>query len=338
MCICRKSFFVFGIVALAHLVLAGAAAQGQQKVRAAYIGVAGGQGPFWLAIDLGLFKKYGLDVEAVQIRGGALATSALIADEVDLIVAQGFTSIVSALQGHDVTIVGTYYNTNPYSFVTVPRISRPSDLVGKKIGLLSIGSVNSLVAELALKYWEIPDSKVILMRAGATRERVQAMIMGSLDATVVPVEELRRIREAGMTVLLDIGKIYPALPMASITARKSSATAKQKLIREFLMGISEGVAVFRNHKDQTLRTIAKWARLNDQQALEDNYVAYQQAFSVPPKTDLQGIQLILDFLAKSQPKAKAAKPQEFVDERALQELQAEGYFAKVGAPALTSGR
>jgi NitT/TauT family transport system substrate-binding protein len=330
MAIWKKSFVPFWIVVVGHLGFATAAADAQQKVRAAYIGVAGGQGPFWLAIDLGFFKKHGLDVEAIQIRGGALATSALIADEVDFVVAQGFTSIVSALQGHDVTLVGTYYNKNPYSFVTTPGISRPSDLVGKKIGLLSIGSVNSLVAELALNYWGIPESKVVLMRAGATRERVQAMMAGSLDATVAPVEELRRIREAGMTVLLDIGKIHPSLPMASITARKSSVAAKQKLVKQFLMGISEGVGVFRANKDQTLRTISKWARLNDKDALEDNYQAYHQSFSVPPKTDLQGIQLILDFLAKSQAKAKTVKAQGFVDERALQELQAEGYFANAG--------
>jgi ABC-type nitrate/sulfonate/bicarbonate transport system substrate-binding protein len=320
---------IFWIVAVAYFSVSTAPAYAQQKVRAAYIGVAGGQGPFWLAIDLGLFKKYGLDVEAIQIRGGALATTALIADEVDFVVAQGFTTIVSALQGHDTTIVGTYYNKNPYSFVTAPRISRPSELVGKKIGLLSIGSVNSLVAELALKHWEIPESKVILMRAGATRERVQAIITGSLDATVAPIEELRRVREAGLTVLLDIGKIYPSLPMASITARKSLPAAKQNLVKQFLMGISEGAGVFRTNKERTLRSISQWARLDDKEALEDNYQAYYQSFSVPPKTDLQGIQLILDFLAKSQPKAKTAKAQDFVDERALQELQAEGYFTNL---------
>jgi NitT/TauT family transport system substrate-binding protein len=319
----------FWFAALVYLAFS-AAVHAQQKVRAAYIGVAGGQGPFWLAIDLGLFKKNGLDVEAIQIRGGALATTALIADEVDFVVAQGFTSVVSALQGHDATIVGTYYNKNPYSFVTAPRIARPSELAGKKIGLLSIGSVNSLVAELALNHWGIPESKVVLMRAGATRERVQAIMTGSLDATVAPVEELRRIRDAGLTVLLDIGKIHPSLPMASITARKSLPAAKRRIVKQFLMGISEGAGVFRTNKERTLRTISQWARLDDKDALEDNYQAYYQSFSVPPKTELQGIQLILDFLAKSQAKAKAAKAQDFVDERALQELQAEGFFARLG--------
>lgn len=328
----ERGRFTLGLTLLVSLGFALSSALAQQRVRAAYIGVAGGQVPFWLAIDAGLFKKHGLDVEAIQIRAGTLATTALIADEVDFVVAQGFTTVVSALQGHDVTLVGSYYNKNPYSVVAAPRIARPADLLGKKIGLLSIGAVNSLVAELALQYWGIPENKVVLMRAGATRERVQAIMSGNLDATVAPIEELRRIREAGLSVLLDVGKIFPALPMASITARKNLPAAKRRMVKQFLMGMSEGTVAFRTNKERTLRTLSRWARLDDKEVLEDNYQAYAQAFSLPPKTELQGVQLILDFLAKTQPKARTAKPQDFVDERALQELTAEGYFASLGIP------
>jgi NitT/TauT family transport system substrate-binding protein len=302
----------------------------QQRVRVAYIGASGSQVPFWLAIDLGFFKKHGLDVEAVQIRGGALATTALIADEVQFVVAQAFTGIVSALQGHDVTILATYYNKNPYSFVTVPRITRPAEVVGKKIGLLSIGSVNSLVAEFALKHWGIDESKVFLLRAGATRERVQAMMAGHLDATVAPIEELRRMREAGLNVLLDIGEINPFLPMASITGRRNLPASRRGMVKQFLRGLSEGVIAFKNNKEQSFKTLSQWARIPDRETLQDHYLAYHQSLSTPPKTEVQGVQSILDFLAKNQPKAKGSKAQDFIDESVLSELQAEGFFQKLG--------
>lgn len=313
------------------IALVPARADAQQRVRAAYIGASGSQVPFWLAIDLGLFKKHGLDVEAVHIRGGALATTALIADEVQFVVAQGFTTIVSALQGHDVTLLATYYNRNPYSFVTVPRITRPSELVGKKIGLLSIGSVNSLVAEFALKHWGIDENKVVMLRAGATRERVQAMMAGHLDATVAPIEELRRMREAGFNVLLDIGKVNPFLPMASISGRRNLPASKRPIVKQFLRGMSEGVIAFKNNKEQSLKTLSQWARIPDRETLQDHYLAYYQTLSTPPKTELQGVQSILDFLIKSQPKAKGARAQDFIDESVLSELQAEGFFEKLGS-------
>jgi len=322
---------VIGLALISSMAIVPLPADAQQRVRAAYIGASGSQVPFWLAIDLGLFKKHGLDVEAVQIRGGALATTALIADEVQFVVAQAFTGIVSALQGHDVTILATYYNKNPYSFVTVPRITRPAEVVGKKIGLLSIGSVNSLVAEFALKHWGIDENKVVLLRAGATRERVQAMMAGHLDATVAPIEELRRMREAGLNVLLDIGKINPSLPMASITARRNLPASRRTVAKQFLKGISEGVIAFKTNKERSLKTLSQWARIPDRETLQDHYLAYYQALSTPPKTEAQGVQSILDFLAKSQTKAKGSRAQDFIDETVLSELQAEGFFEKLGS-------
>lgn len=328
---CKLWPFVIWLAVAVYGVVLPPRSDAQQKVRVAYIGVSGSQVPLWLAIDLGLFKKHGLDVEAVQIRGGALATTALIADEVQFVVAQAFTGIVSALQGHDVTILATYYNRNPYSFVTVPRITRPSEVVGKKIGLLSIGSINSLVAEFALKYWGIDENKVLLLRAGATRERVQAMMSGQLDATVAPIEELRRMREAGLNILLDIGKINPFLPMASVTARRNLPASRRKMVKQFLMGISEGVVAFKTNKERSLRSLSQWARISDRETLEDHYLAYYQSLSTLPKTELQGVQGILDFLAKSQARAKTVRAQDFIEESALAELQTEGFFQKIGS-------
>jgi NitT/TauT family transport system substrate-binding protein len=328
----RNAFsLIIWLGVISSIVVVPTLTDAQQRVRVAYIGSSGSQVPLWLAIDLGLFKKHGLDVEAVQIRGGALATTALIADEVQFVVAQAFTGIVSALQGHDVTILATYYNKNNYSFVTVPRITRPSDLVGKKIGLLSIGSVNSLVAELALRYWGIDESKVLMLRAGATRERVQAMFAGHLDATVAPIEELRRMREAGLNVLLDIGKVNAFLPMASITGRRNLSASRRGVLKQFLRGISEGVVAFKTNKERSLKTLSQWARIPDRETLQDHYLAYYQSLSAPPKTEVKGVQNILDFLAKTQPKAKSSQAQDFIDESVLSELQAEGFFQKIGS-------
>jgi len=53
--------------------------------------------------------------------------------------------------------------------------------------------------------------------------------------------------------------------------------------------------------------------------------------STPQKSEVQGVQCILDYLAKSQPKAKAARAQDFIDESELAELQAEVFFDKLGA-------
>ncbi len=51
-------------------------AYSQERVVAGYGGTSGQQAPLWVASDLGIFKKYGLHVEPILIRGGAIRTAA----------------------------------------------------------------------------------------------------------------------------------------------------------------------------------------------------------------------------------------------------------------------
>jgi NitT/TauT family transport system substrate-binding protein len=60
-----------------------------------YASVSGTRGPLWIARDLGLFAKYGLDVDLVYIASGVTSVNALLGGSVDIIAASG-SSVVSA--------------------------------------------------------------------------------------------------------------------------------------------------------------------------------------------------------------------------------------------------
>jgi ABC-type nitrate/sulfonate/bicarbonate transport system substrate-binding protein len=60
-----------------------------------YASVSGTRGPLWIAQDLGLFAKYGLDVNLVYIASGVISVNALLGGSVDIIAASG-SSVVSA--------------------------------------------------------------------------------------------------------------------------------------------------------------------------------------------------------------------------------------------------
>jgi len=68
----NRSFFYFGFL-LAWIFADGVAAQELKKVRFGYPSLGFRQGHIWVAKDEGLFKKYGLDVEPIFLRGGQLA-------------------------------------------------------------------------------------------------------------------------------------------------------------------------------------------------------------------------------------------------------------------------
>lgn len=73
-----RNYVVAAVVLSLPIVLAGqAAAQELKKVRFGYPSLGFRQGHIWVAKDEGLFKKYGLDVEPIFLRGGQLAIQAL---------------------------------------------------------------------------------------------------------------------------------------------------------------------------------------------------------------------------------------------------------------------
>src|SRR5258706_3445846 len=63
--------------------------------------------PLYMAKDLGLFEKYGLDVEIVHIRGAAINIAALIAGEIQVAVAAGTLAVAAAARGPPIVIIAT---------------------------------------------------------------------------------------------------------------------------------------------------------------------------------------------------------------------------------------
>ena len=73
--------------------------------------------------------------------------------------------------------------------------------------------------------------------------------------------------------------------------------------------------------------MAKYLRLTDKELLEKTYESSVLNSKLPPKQypTLAGIKIILDQMALKDPKAKAAKPVDFVDARFVEEFDKSGY-------------
>jgi ABC-type nitrate/sulfonate/bicarbonate transport system substrate-binding protein len=67
-------------------VLFGSKLGGAQTFRVGFPSLATGFAPSWVAADKGIWKKHGLDVELIFLRGGSRTVSALIGGSVDFII------------------------------------------------------------------------------------------------------------------------------------------------------------------------------------------------------------------------------------------------------------
>ena len=65
--------------------------------------------PLWMAHDLGLFVKHGVEVQPVFIEGGSRAAQAIVARDIDVGILSGGV-IEATLAGAELTFIGTHAN------------------------------------------------------------------------------------------------------------------------------------------------------------------------------------------------------------------------------------
>ena len=120
---------------LAWFLIAKSTLWSADVVRVGYPSLATGFAASWVTADKGIWKKHGLDVELIFLRGGSRTVSALIGGSVDFILGSDLGITTAIIQGASLTRVGVTTNTLGYSIVVQPGIKTVRDLKGKIIGI-----------------------------------------------------------------------------------------------------------------------------------------------------------------------------------------------------------
>jgi ABC-type nitrate/sulfonate/bicarbonate transport system substrate-binding protein len=322
----------FRLLAVLLLLLIGPRIVGAaEKVVADFGGISGFQSASWVAKDLRLFDKYGLNVDLVMITGGARSVAALLGGSTQFATGSGTAPLLAYARGSDVTILAASYNKFPYAFVVKPEIRSPKDLRGKKIGILNFGGSNDIALQLALKEWGIKQQEVNVMIGGDAPTRLLSLTVGSLDATILSPPHLTMAVKAGYRVLADMGEMRANFSQSTLYVRRGYLRENRDVVKRFLIAYSEAVHVIKTDRERTVNVFAKRMRLDDRQILNETYSYFAPRFSFPPRVNMQGIKDTLDFYAETSPEIKGRKPEEFVDHSILDELEKEGFFKGLGS-------
>jgi NitT/TauT family transport system substrate-binding protein len=91
----------------------GPAAQGQERFRVSYGGFNETATSMWVGIERGMFKKYGIDAQMVQVRTGALSVATLVAKEVEAVWPAQSTILSTVSGGIKLTCIGGPVNKIP---------------------------------------------------------------------------------------------------------------------------------------------------------------------------------------------------------------------------------
>lgn len=306
-----------------------AAAQELKRVRIGYPSLGFRQGHIWVAKDEGLFKKYGLDVDPIFLRGGQLAIQALAAGDPPIM---SIGQVVQAnLSGFDLALVAgveSYYDSTIFGRGATTRLEQ---LKGKRLGISGYSAATHFAALIVAKHLNIdPVKDWTLVPGGPDAERVAAMSAGKIDASVFNSSTVPIAKRLGFTELVYLPDLGVEVQGNGLATTRAYIKSNRDTVKAALKGYVEGIHFIFQNKPATQKVFARYMRTNDPEVLEQSYQFYVKTTPKRPDPTLKGLQFLLDALAPQMPQAKNARPEQFVDLSFLQELDKEGFFIEMG--------
>jgi NitT/TauT family transport system substrate-binding protein len=309
------------------------AAQGQglPKVRAAYTSIGIQFDPVYIMKELNLPRKYGVDAEVLFVPVSSRAVQAALAGEIQFITSAGVANINANASGADFTGLTATLNTFVFKIIGSAEIKKPEMLKGKKVGISRLGGASDFSIRYALTRWGlVPDKDVAIIQVGGEQEEFLALQNKAVDAVVLSEPFATLAIRQGSAVVADLSQLGVAYSMHGFGARKSFIQANRDVVVRFMKAYLEGIHVFKTNKDLALNILKKYTRLDDLSLVQTSYDEMsQRLIRRVPHPDREGIQTIIDQLAKTRPQMKNLNPSDFIDASILKEIEDSGFVKKL---------
>lgn len=307
------------------------AAETAIKSRVAYPTLTASYAVAWIAKEENIFRKHGLDVELLFIQSSPILVAAMLAGNAPIGLTSGAPAVSSNLSGSDLVLIASLSNVSGIAYlVTSPKLTSPTQLKGKIIGIDRLGGTGDFILRRTLRKLAIdPDKDVTLRQVGQSPVRLAALQAGSIDATTITVEDKLAAEKFGLKILIDIPKLGIEVLSSGVVTTRSFIKREQETVRRFMRSIVEGIHHYRTHKARSIDIMSKYMKVADPRLIEIGYDFNAQTYRQKPYPFIQGIQLVLEQLAQTNPAAKTADPERFIDARFVKELDDNGFIDRL---------
>ena len=322
---------LLSILLAALLLLPSAAWAQREKLSLGYDTLAPSKAELWVGKEAGIFERNGLDVDLNFFEGGSRAIQGLLSGGVTILSGGGSPALHSMLGGSDLVIIAGPGNTFPYLLLTSKEITKPAELKGKKLGISQFGTSSDFASRFLLEKFGLkPLEDVALIQVGSIPARLAALQSGAIQGTLLLPPVTGIARKMGLTVLANMAELDLPFQQTCIITTRAFIRDRRETVRKFMRAYVESIHYLKTRKPESLKVIAQYMKINDQEALEESYDFFAlKTFPRKPYPTLKGLQLVLEELAVQNPKAKSFNPEQAVDLSFIRELDESGYIDRL---------
>jgi ABC-type nitrate/sulfonate/bicarbonate transport system substrate-binding protein len=170
---------------------------------------------------------------------------------------------------------------------------------------------------------------VSLIQTGGEPEIVAALVNGAIDAGSITTPADNRAISQGFRYLLFGPDLRISYSAANIVTRRSSIAKRPQVGIAFMQVMAEAAKILHTDKDFTDKVLAKYLGISDPKIVDAAFATEIKVMERRLEIKPEGVQAILEEVAKTDPRAKTIKPQDLIDRRYLDDLAKSGFLDRL---------
>jgi NitT/TauT family transport system substrate-binding protein len=299
------------------------------RARYAYTAIAGSMAPMWVANDLGLYAKHGIEPELFYAPS-TQTIQAVLAGETDFGFMSVRTLVEAVLAGADATGVAVFTSKVVQSLFTAPSIGSVAELRDKRVGITRFGSIVHNSARMLLRTGGLsPPEDVVLIQLGGFPEILAALQAGAIDGAILSPPSTLAGRRAGYRELARMQDLPFEYAQTVVVSRRSYVEANPEATRRTARAMAEASVVFKRDQEASLRVLAAYLRTDDAEVLADTYHINAEILDPSLKPPPAALDAVLAEVGEENPAALQLPHSAVIDGRWADELAREGFLSRL---------
>jgi NitT/TauT family transport system substrate-binding protein len=286
-------------------------------IKIAFSQVAAAFAPVWIAHEHGLYRKYGLDPEVVNLAKPA-DIQALISGDVQITV-NGSAGIDAIAGGANLVYIAAPLPIYTQALYGQPGLQKLSDLAGKTVGVTSQGGSSDYALKTLFAREGIDTAQMNLTYLRDDANILAAIQTGTVQAAILTSPNTLRARQAGLHEIINTVPLNLRTINNGIIVRKDWAQQNEELVLGFLKAYMESIKQTKTNPDLAKPIISKYTHMDDPTLLDESYNTSIPGLMVYPLIQDADVQNVIDLSLT--PEVKARRPAEYYDNSYLQKLE-----------------
>ncbi len=246
--------------------------------------------PMWIAEDQGFFDKYGIDAQLINAEGARIL-SGVISHSTPIAFASGADLLDPIVEGADLLAIYSFENGTPTDMIVGGEgITSADDLQGGVAGANELGGESDSLVRLGLTELGLePDVDTRVVSVGGESTRIAALAAGQVDATLVDAGLRNDMEEQGFNILYDFTEGDFTIAKSEVITTKSYAEENPETVQCVVNALVDALDFWKENKEGTVDTAAKYSGDMDRAALEGLYDLYVPKLPDTPVVDVEAL-------------------------------------------------